>query len=119
MFAGDADLVHTGASEIAQKSDVAAQAQLYLGKIPAASPAASPLLGDLKGFPPTLCMTSTGDLFLSSTANFCRGLDAAGVETKLIVFDGMPHAFWAYIASPESDQAFQAMARFLAGHLAP
>ncbi|THD77110.1 MAG: alpha/beta hydrolase [Phenylobacterium sp.] len=117
MFAGDADLTRTGGSEIAQKSDVAAQIQLYLGRIPAGSPAASPLLGDLKGFPPTLCMTSTDDLFLSATANFCRGLDEAGVESKLVVFDGLPHAFWAYIDAPESDQAFRAMARFLKGHL--
>ena len=117
MFAGDADLTRTGASEIAQKSDVAALAQAYLGRIPAGSPAASPLLGDLKAFPPTLCMTSTDDLFLSATSNFCRGLDEAGVESKLVVFDGLPHAFWAYVDAPESDQAFRTMARFLRSHL--
>jgi acetyl esterase/lipase len=89
----------------------------YFGATPVTSPAVSPLLGDLKGFPPTLCMTSTGDVYLSSTSNFCRGLDAAGVESKLVVFDGLPHAFWAYIDAPESDEAFKIMAAFLKSHL--
>ena len=117
VFSGNADLSRNGASSVAMKLDMAALSRPYLDKISATSPAASPLLGELKDFPPTMCMTSTGDFFLSSTSNLCRGLDEAGVETKLVVFDALPHAFWAYIAAPESDQAFHAMARFLKGHL--
>jgi monoterpene epsilon-lactone hydrolase len=117
MFAGDADLSRAGGSALAQKIDTAATTRPYFGATPVTSPAVSPLLGDLKGFPPTLCMTSTGDVYLSSTSNFCRGLDAAGVESKLVVFDGLPHAFWAYIDAPESDEAFKIMAAFLKSHL--
>jgi acetyl esterase/lipase len=117
MFAGDADISRTGASALALKIDTAAITRPYFGATPVTSPAVSPLLGDLKDFPPTLCMTSTGDVYLSSTSNFCRALDGAGVESKLVVFDGLPHAFWAYIEAPESDEAFRIMARFLGGHL--
>ncbi len=118
VFSGDADLTRNGASSVAMKLDMAGLSRPYLDKVAPGSPEASPLLGELKDFPPTLCLTSTGDFFLSSTANLCRALDEAGVTTKLVVFDALPHAFWAYIAAPESDQAFRAMARFLGDHLA-
>ena len=117
VFSGDGDLSRNGASSVAMKLDMAALSRPYLDKISPTSPAASPLLGELKDFPPTMCLTSTGDFFLSSTSNLCRGLDEAGVATKLVVFDALPHAFWAYIAAPESDQAFHAMVRFLQDHL--
>ncbi len=42
---------------------------------------------------------------------------AAGVDARLVVFDGLPHAFWAYIDAPESDEAMAAMARFLSARL--
>ena len=35
-----------------------------------------------------------------------------------VVFDGLPHAFWAYMAAPESDQANELVARFLKDRLA-
>ena len=117
VFSGDADLSRNGASSVAMNLDMVTLNRPYLDKISPASPAASPLLGELKDFPPTMCLTSTGDFFLSSTSNLCRSLDEAGVENKLVVFDALPHAFWAYIAAPESDQAFLAMAKFLKGHL--
>jgi acetyl esterase/lipase len=117
VFSGDADLSRNGASSTAMKLDMAALSRPYLGKISPTSPEASPLLGELKDFPPTICMASTGDFFLSSTANFCRGLERAGVENKLIVFDAFPHAFWAYIDAPESAEAFRQQAKFLKSHL--
>jgi len=70
-------------------------------------------------FPPTLCLASSRDFLLSPTVNFCRSLELAGVENKLVVWDGLPHAFWAYMAIPESDEAFGVMAKFLKAHLRP
>jgi monoterpene epsilon-lactone hydrolase len=35
----------------------------------------------------------------------------------LMVFDGLPHAFWYNPELPESIEANRAMAKFLAGHL--
>ncbi len=80
-------------------------------------PVLSPIYTDMKGFPPTLCMTSTRDLCLSGTANFHRALLRAGVETQLMVFDALPHAFWYQFDLPESKEALEAQASFLDRHI--
>jgi len=77
----------------------------------------SPMYADLKGFPPTLCMTSTRDHCLSGTVDFHRALLRAGVDARLMVFDAMPHAFWYLFDLPESREALEAQANFLDRHL--
>ena len=67
--------------------------------------------------PPTLCMTSTRDYFLSGTADFHRALLRAGVDARLMVFDAMPHAFWYRFDLPESKEALEAQANFRDQHL--
>lgn len=84
----------------------------YLGDHPATDPLVSPLLGDLSGFPPTLCMSGTRDMLLSATSNFYRGLRRAGVQAELAVFDAMPHAHWYMIDIPESKEALEMQAAF-------
>jgi acetyl esterase/lipase len=118
VFSGDADFAHHGdtvSSLPGASSDALYKG--YLGPVPPTDPIASPSLGPVEFFPPTLCLSSSRDFFLSPTANFCRRLDLAGVENKLVVWDGLPHAFWAYMAIPESDEAFGVMAKWLGGHL--
>lgn len=117
VFSGDADMTRSGQSAISHGVEFGKLATSYFNGIPPGSPTLSPIFGDLTDFPPTLCMTSTDDFFLSSTSTFCRALEAAGVENKLVVFDGLPHAFWAYIAAPESTEAFRIMANYLKAHL--
>jgi len=80
-------------------------------------PVLSPIYSDMKGFPPTLCMTSTRDLCLSGTANFHRALLRAGVDARLMVFDALQHAFWYQFDLPESREALEAQASFLDLHL--
>jgi acetyl esterase/lipase len=80
-------------------------------------PVLSPIYADLKGFPPTLCMTSTRDHCLSGTTDFHRALLRAGVDARLMVFDAMPHAFWYRFDLPESKEALEAQASFLDKHL--
>lgn len=65
----------------------------YVGDHDRKDPVLSPIYADLKGFPPTLCMTSTRDHYLSGTTDFHRALLRAGVDARLLVFDAMPHAF--------------------------
>ena len=72
----------------------------------------SPLLGDLSGLPPVLLLTSTRDQLLSSTVILHRALKRAGVAAELEVFDGLPHAFWAWLDCPETEEAFDSMAAF-------
>lgn len=81
------------------------------------NPLASPIFADLKGLPPTLCITGTRDLFLSATSTFHRALLRAGVQADLVVFDSMPHAFWFEIGTPESTEALAIMATFFDRYL--
>lgn len=85
----------------------------YLGTIDRRDPLVSPINGALEGWPPTLLMTSTRDILLSQTVRFHLALRAAGVPVELLVYEGMPHAFWAFTDCPETDAAFGAQARFL------
>ncbi len=80
-------------------------------------PVLSPIYADLKGMPPALFVTSGRDLLLSGTTDLHRAFLRAGNDARLMVFDGLPHAFWYDPALPESIEANKAMAKFLAGHL--
>jgi len=119
FFSGTADFGATGdsVSLFANPAALAAVTSAYLGGTDPATPGLSPARGDLKGWPATLCVASTRDFLLSATAGFCRKLDAAGVDARLVVFDGLPHASWLYTAAPGSDGARAAMARFLSARL--
>ncbi|WP_447756673.1 alpha/beta hydrolase [Sphingopyxis fribergensis] len=80
-------------------------------------PLLSPLYGDLSGLPPTLLMTSTRDQLLSQTVRFHLALRKAGVDADLMVYEGMLHAFWAYMECPETEDALAAQAAFFDRHL--
>ena len=80
-------------------------------------PVLSPMYADLKGMPPSLFVTSGRDLLLSGTTDLHRAFLRAGDDARLMVFDGLPHAFWYDPALPESIEANRAMAKFLAEHL--
>ncbi len=89
----------------------------YVGSTDRKDPVLSPIYADLKGMPPTLFVTSGRDLLLSGTSDLHRAFLRAGDDAQLIVFDGLPHAFWYNPELPESTEANQAMAKFLAEHL--
>lgn len=119
FLSGSADVSQRGDSESWMPNPDRGYREGYIGKTVLTDPAFSPQRGDLRKFPPTLLMTSTRDFLLSPTINFARALDMAGVKTKLEVFDGLPHAFWSYMAIPETDQANASVARFLSQKLGP
>jgi monoterpene epsilon-lactone hydrolase len=93
------------------------QRTVYLGPHDPADPVASPIKSDLRGLPPVLCMTGTRDTALSGTVNFHRALLRAGVDSQLIVYDALPHAFWYTVGIPEAVEALEFQAKFLDGHL--
>ncbi|HEX3888874.1 MAG TPA: alpha/beta hydrolase fold domain-containing protein [Phenylobacterium sp.] len=118
VFAGDADFARTADSErLLGMGDLNKSFATYMGAHAATDPLVSPIYGDLHGFPPTYCVTSTRDFLMGPTVDFCRALDRAGVTTKLTVFDGLPHAFWAYMLGPEEEEANQDMAAWMRGVL--
>jgi len=89
----------------------------YVGDHDRKDPVLSPMYADMRGFPPTFCMTSTRDHCLSGTVDFHRALLRAGVDARLMVFDALPHAFWYQFDLPESKEALDAQASFLDSHL--
>jgi acetyl esterase/lipase len=90
----------------------------YLRGADPKDPVISPIYADLHGMPPTLFVSSGRDLLLSGTTNLHRAFLNAGVDARLIVYDGLPHAFWYDSALPESIEANHAMADFLARQVA-
>ena len=84
----------------------------YVGNTNPKDPVLSPLFADLRGFPPCLLVTSTRDLLLSNTSIFHLALLHAGVESQLLVFEALPHAFWYQFQLPETKDALQMMANF-------
>lgn len=76
-------------------------------------PILSPLFSDLRNMPPTLFITSGRDLLLSGTTILHRAFVRAGNDNvRLIVFEGLPHAFWNDARLPESKEAYGYMAGF-------
>ena len=113
FLSGSADLSVRGDSESWMPGPGFEWVAAYAGKMPLNDPVLSPIKGDISRFPPTLLMTSSRDFLLSPTAIFARALTEKSVDARLVMFDGLPHAFWAYMAIPESDQANELVARFL------
>jgi monoterpene epsilon-lactone hydrolase len=89
----------------------------YAGSTNLRDPVLSPVYADLKGLPPTFFLSSGRDLLLSGTVNLHRAFLQAGVETQLVVFDALPHAFWNKFRLPESVEAHRMMASFFDKHL--
>lgn len=89
----------------------------YVGKTAVNDPTLSIVSADLRGMPPTLFLTSGRDLLLSGTTILHRAFLRAGDEAQLVVFEGLPHAFWNDPSLPETREAHELMARFFDARL--
>ena len=119
FFSGTADVSKKGDSESWMPMPFGGMALETNSTIPLTDPVLSPLYGKLSGFPPTLLVSSTRDLALSGTSIFGRALVEQDVDARLVIFDGLPHAFWTYMLDiPETRQANNLMATFLKRRLA-
>jgi uncharacterized membrane protein/acetyl esterase/lipase len=79
---------------------------------------AAPYYGDVHGFPPTLLITGTRDMLLSSTARTHIKLRQAGVLADILVYDGVSHGDYIFVLnSPESAHAYAELNAFLLQHL--
>ncbi|HUY80295.1 MAG TPA: alpha/beta hydrolase fold domain-containing protein [Acidobacteriaceae bacterium] len=92
--------------------DAGTQNKDYVGTTDPRDRVLSPLFADVKGFPPTMFMTSTRDLLLSGTSILQRHFYESGVTAPMVVFEGLPHAFWNNFDIPESREAFKVQAQF-------
>lgn len=77
---------------------------------PVAVPVSS--LEGLSRFPPTLLISGTRDMGLSSVVYTDTRLAKAGVATELHIWEGMWHAFHFDPQLPESREAYDVIARF-------
>ena len=127
IFSGFGDMSATGDSEaifglwgLAGPRDIPKQRNSddpYIRSTNPRDPVLSPVYADLKNLPPTFFLTSERDLLLSGTVNLHRAFFHAGVESQLIVFDALPHAFWNQFKLPESIEADHMIANFFDTHL--
>ncbi|KQS02317.1 hypothetical protein ASG11_16275 [Sphingomonas sp. Leaf357] len=111
---GDCEAYLPSLSDGRPSTDILAS---YCAETPRGDALLSPIRGDLTGLPPMLLMASTRDQLLSHTLIVDRALRAAGVPVDLRVYEGMMHAFWAWIECPETDTALAAQADFFVRHL--
>jgi acetyl esterase/lipase len=121
-FARDGDSVHLYALRgfsgyLATPGIDKRETLAYVAGADMKDPVVSPIYADLKGMPPTLFVTSGRDLLLSGTIDLHRAFLRAGDDGRLMVFDGLPHAFWYNPELPESIEANRAMSKFLSEHL--
>ena len=82
---------------------------------PLAFPATSASV--LAQFPPTLLVSATRDMALSSVVRTHSLLIANGVEAELHVWEGLGHGFQYDFSLPESREVFRTLARFFDTHL--
>ena len=81
------------------------------------NPYVSSVYGDFnKGYSPTLIQGGTKELLLSSFVRLYQSMDAAGVDVKLDIYEGMPHVFQRY-SIPESEIALNKVNDFFKEHL--
>ncbi|WP_232833984.1 MULTISPECIES: alpha/beta hydrolase [unclassified Sphingomonas] len=91
----------------------------YMEGVPVSDPLAYPLQSptQIRAMPPTLLLAGGRDFAVSALTLAHRRLAAAGVDSELQLFDGLPHAFFMWPDMPESDEAFAIIARFFDAHL--
>ena len=89
----------------------------YFPNVDPKDPVLSPIYADLHGLPPSLFVTSGRDLLLSGTVNLHRAYLNAGVDARLVVYDGLTHAFWYDPQLPEAIEANHIMADFFVKQL--
>lgn len=90
--------------------------RLYANGHDLEDPYLSANFGDFsKGYPPTILVTGTRDLFLSNTVILHRALRRAGISADLHVFEAMPHG--GFFGAPEDQEAMDEQVRFLDRHL--
>lgn len=123
IFAGTpwSDLSETGDSYYTNKyadlvmydGELAVMAKQYANGLDLKDPRLSPVYGSFAGFPPTLLITGTRDLFLSNTVRVDRKLRDAGVKHELIVYEGQQHGvFLSGIDVPEGVVALKDISTF-------
>jgi monoterpene epsilon-lactone hydrolase len=90
-------------------------ADLYCQDIDAAHPLISPVFADLKAMPPTLIFAGGAEILLDECIALAAALGRSNGDVELHVFAGMQHIWPTLFGDlPETDQAMEIMANFVA-----
>jgi len=86
----------------------------YVGKENARAPLISPIYADLHGLPPLLIQVGDKEILLSDSLRLAERAREAGVDTELVVWDGMWHV-WHLFAwyVPEGQRAIDKIGTFI------
>jgi epsilon-lactone hydrolase len=120
------DLAATGASlSRNEKTDVMFKkiyitegANRYLAGVDKKAPLASPLYADLSGLPPLQIYASEAEVLLDDSLRLQERLEAAGVQSELILEKGLAHVWPVFVGRfPEADRDMARSAAFIRGRL--
>ena len=89
-------------------------ATAYLGDASPRDPRASPLYANLAGLPPVLLHVSSTELLLDDSQRMHDTIQAAGGDSTIRVFDGVPHG-WQLLDGlvPEARTSLSEAASFI------
>jgi monoterpene epsilon-lactone hydrolase len=89
-------------------------AEWYLAGADPRDPLASPLYGDLRGFPPVMLHVGKNEMLRDDSVRFAERARAAGVDVHLKIWPIVPHCWQlAHTAMPEAVQSVREAAVFL------
>ena len=111
---GDSYYVHEGVDAyVFYDSNLRQDAGVYVGDHDPKHPYISPVYADYTaGFPATLLICGTRDLFLSNCARMQEALLLARQPVELIVLEGMDHGLGMVPRLPDGDKTFRFAAEF-------
>ncbi len=91
----------------------------YAPDVDRTNPLVSPIFGDFtQGYPPVLTQAGTRESLVSDGVRFHRALRAAGISSRLELYEGMPHVFQSFFAdTPEGRAAWSEIADFWTAQL--
>jgi len=89
-------------------------APAYLGQETPSNPLISPLLADLRGLPATLIHVGDDEILLDDSTRLGEKMEAAGVDVRIRVWDGLWHVFQAFVPFlPEARQSVAEIGEFI------
>ena len=112
-LAGDSMQEKADVELVLDRDSLAMFAALYAGDEPLTNPLISPLYADLAGLPPLLIQAGTDEILLDDATRFAQKAEAAGVEVKLSVWQGMFHVFHMFPFFAETAEAVAQIAEFV------
>lgn len=99
-------------------NDLAMMARHYYGVYDPHDPLISPIFGDLSGMPPLLIHAGEHEILRAEAIRYAEKAQAAGVDVRLKVWEGMIHAFPLFAGFvPEGKTAIAEIGAFFRSHI--